>query len=267
MEEIHIETAIVKAADARMATRLIEQYRHSDERPSFSSIVVFVAQFSGDTQLLLDHAELAMKSDWATPAAISGLMAEALAHQGRAAEAREQLKASLREPGYAALVEAAEVELVLGDIGAAREFLLAADQEGMGDVLARAGWWRAAMEVMTTNTELERDFAVTLHNLAEQPAPSVGDIFVKRAAEVAHARLLLRRGNHEGAIARCQPILEESQRFGMDGVALEALVVLTEAMQVTGDPIWTRTVSTAVALADRLGRTVVADQLRKASAG
>jgi LuxR family transcriptional regulator, maltose regulon positive regulatory protein len=116
-----------------------------------------------------------------------------------------------------------------GALEAAREAQRPARSSGVSQLIVEVAAWKSRLhlaqgELVGATSELER--------------VSVGDedpVFVREIEQIAHARLLVARGEHEQALRLLADLREAAQEVGQAGREIEILALEAVALQATGN--------------------------------
>lgn len=250
LERKHLTYSIQNIEDLRTSVGLLMSSAGGDGPRRYSDLGVTLGQLTGDTFLTLQCYKKAqsIRPAFADSYRMSGALA--LAQRGEFEEARGVVGAILeRDPRPRSYVSAAQVEYLASRPDEARRHLVKAssamDEESktvrqLAEILWHSidGGFEHALAAIV-DTKPAGPYARLTHGLAR----------IVLAEEACLA-------GDSAASNQLYEVSNEYESFGMEGVVLEALVVLAESQHASGDERFGETKRRAVELATRLGRPV-----------
>ena len=255
LEREQIIFSIQYIPDLRASVSLLMSSANGNGASQHPDLGVSLGGLTGDTFLTLEWYEKAqsVKPEFAESYRMSGALA--LAQRGRFEAARGIVRSLLQHdprPGF--YVNAAQVESLAGQVDDARTYLVKASSE-----LGRASHvMRQLAEILWHS--IDGGFEHALKAIVDTPPTGPYTRLTHGLARIELAKMAGLAG--EGAADnQLYEVSTEYDQFGMEGIVLEALVVLAESQQARGDERFDETKQRAVELATRLGRPVRASRL------
>jgi tetratricopeptide (TPR) repeat protein len=250
LERKHIEHAIQNIEDLRSSVAMLMSSADGQGLSRYPDLGVILGGLTGDTFLTLQCYEKAqsVRPSSADSFRMSGALA--LAHRGEFEEARGIVGELLeRVPSPDFYVSAAHLEYRAGRVDDARSYLVKASSA----IGQEPKTTRQLAEILWHS--IDGGFEHALQAIVDGPAKGANARFARGLAQIALAANRCMAGD-SAATDKLYEVTKEYERFGMEGVVLEALVVLAESQNASGDERFGETKRRAVELATRLGRPV-----------
>lgn len=224
---------------------------------------VVLGDVTGFVDLVIEHAAQASAQPDADSASMLSRRAVAHAYRGDAEAARHDVDSAIgSSPSDPSIrLTAAEVELILDDPDAARAHIEALGLVGV-DSQPMLGAWRLMVSSRLQESPDAEDLDARLIAFRDALGDGLAESLQRLEIDIARAEQAGRRGEHEVGAALAERAFEAASEAGFGGLALDALVVLVHSQRQTGAQQWRSTAERAVAMAEKLGRTVVAGELR-----
>ena len=261
--EVQLVEALIREGELEEARRSALDFLAAGNASVAPQLIV-IGEFTGDVALIVAHAEVALDAVDSMPAyrATYGL---ALAHAGRFDESRREIAAAGESAEGVALVgvmlEAAECELLADEVGAAAELVSQIDEPDPAELpLLRMVWMRLRLDVARAQGETV--------DIGSPPfeMPTINDRFYRTSLAIAQIHGALEHSKPNVIARKAGGLAADADRLGFNGLAAEARAVRGEALRLAGKRKWQREIAQAANEFEALGRVVVAERLRAASA-
>jgi tetratricopeptide (TPR) repeat protein len=257
--ERQLVDATLKEGDLAEARRLGERFYANGNR-TVARALVTAAELAGDINAVITYSPAAMETTDGAPGAVQSSYGFALAHRGQFEEARREMAAARTDEGVdraALMLEIAEVELLRGDHEAALRHYREVAEADVSEFQLMRNYWLAVGVAVGAREVDEGDRA--------NSAPSIYriiDDYYSRRFDVALVETELRRANPRKALNRARKIVKQCKAAGFAGVEVNALELQATALAMMGKARSRAVAEEAAALADRLGRSAIAERIR-----
>jgi len=250
LERRYIGYSIENSEDLRSSVALLVSSADGQGLSHYPDWGVRLGGLTGDTSLTLQCYQKAqsVRPEHADYFRLSGALA--LANRGEFEEAREIIRVLLERASAPGIyVSAAQVEYLADRVDEARTYLIKASSTLGGESVAA----RQVAEILWHS--IDGGFEHSLRAIVGSEPKKPHARLTRGLARIALAKDASSEGN-PAASNELYQVINEYGIFGMEGVVLQALVVLAESQRVNGDERFSETKSRAIGLATRLGRPV-----------